>query len=84
MLPRLGFLWGGHFGKPAWSTWVKVFVSSEWLEKNNGGWGPKKIRRALWKNACKTFFLANFFPLRVLKMKPISLGGDFQAHRWAR
>jgi len=38
------------------------------------GGGQKKIRRALLENACKTFFLANFFPLRVLKMKPISLG----------
>jgi len=64
---------------------VKVFVSSAWLEKNNGGGvGAKKIRRALLENACKTFFLANFFPFRVLKMKPISLGGDFQAHRRAR
>ena len=57
---------------------MKVFVSSAWLEKNNGGGvGAKKIRRALLENACKTFFLANFFPFRVLKMKPDLIRGKF-------
>ena len=34
---------------------VKVKVFSLWLEKNNEGWGPNNIQRALLENACKTF-----------------------------
>ena len=31
-----------------------------WPEKNNGGWGPNKIRKHFWKMLVK-LFVADFF-----------------------
>jgi len=56
---------------------VKVFMSSVWLEKNNGGWGSITILRGNSRKCLQNFFSSELLPVQSLEDEAQLINGRF-------